>query len=72
MEKKQSSIGWLVEEINKQKAWADPSKLEPLFEQAKEMHKEEIIRPLISMGWSEEIAESHYNVIYGGNNEKIS
>jgi hypothetical protein len=41
MEKKQGCIDWLVEEINKQKAWADPSKLEPLFEQAKAMHKEE-------------------------------
>ena len=44
MEKKQSSIGWLVEEINKQKAWADPSKLDPIIEQAKAMHKEEVVK----------------------------
>ena len=43
MEKKQSSIDWLVEEINKQKAWADPSNLEPIIKQAKAMHKEEIV-----------------------------
>jgi hypothetical protein len=43
MEKKQDSINWLVEEINKQKAWADPSKLEPIIQQAKAMHKEEIV-----------------------------
>lgn len=42
MEKKQGSINWLVEEINKQKAWADPSKLEPIIQQAKAMHDEEI------------------------------
>ena len=41
MENKQSSIDWLVEEINKQKAWADPSSLEPIIQQAKAMHKEE-------------------------------
>ena len=42
MKKKQNSIDWLVEEINKQKAWADPSKLEPIIQQAKAMHKDAI------------------------------
>ena len=41
MEKKQGCIDWLVEEINKQKAWADPLKLEPIIEQAKQMEKEQ-------------------------------
>jgi len=41
MENKQGCVDWLVEEINKQKAWADPSKLEPIIQQAKAMHKEE-------------------------------
>ena len=43
MKNKQGCVDWLVEEINKQKAWADPLKLEPIIEQAKAMHKEEII-----------------------------
>ena len=43
MKNKQGCVDWLVEEINKQKAWADPSKLEPIIEQAKGMHKEEIL-----------------------------
>ena len=38
----QTAIEWLVEEINKHKAWADPSQLEPLIEQAKQMEKEQI------------------------------
>ena len=42
MEKKQGCIDWLVEEINKQKAWADALKLEPIIQQAKAMHKENI------------------------------
>ena len=41
MKNKQGCVDWLVKEINKQKAWADPSKLEPFIEQAKAMHKEE-------------------------------
>ena len=42
MKNKQGCVNWLVEEINKQKAWADPSKLEPIIQQAKAMHKEEV------------------------------
>ena len=69
MEKKQSSIEWLEWQIN---LGLSERGLISALKEAKAMHKDEIIRPLISMGWSEEIAESHYNVIYGGNNEKIS
>jgi len=43
MENKQGCVDWLVEEINKQKAWADPSKLDPIIEQAKAIHREEIL-----------------------------
>ena len=80
MEKKQSSIGWLVEEINKQKAWADPSKLDPIIEQAKAMHKEEIIKAsaqgyiMGAEGFPLEVAH-HYGKLWyknqfeGGNNE---
>ena len=39
----QTAVEWLVEKINKQKAWANPEQLEPLIQQAKEMEKEQII-----------------------------
>ena len=67
MEKRNISIYWLIDKMITKKH--TDSELNDIFNKAKAMHKEEIIRPLISMGWSEEIAESHYNVIYGGNNE---
>lgn len=77
MEKKQSSIEWLVEEINKQKAWADTSKLEPIIQQAKVMHKEEIVEAYTECWMNDggngfhkvKEAESYYNEIFGGDNE---
>lgn len=42
-EKEQSSIEWLIEEINIKKAWADPEKIQPIVEKAKVLHKKEII-----------------------------
>ena len=81
--KKQSSIDWLVEEINKQKAWADPSNLEPIIQQAKAMHKEEIVNTWTEATAPHEIglsdttyilaqikkAEQYYNETFGGDNE---
>lgn len=72
MERKQSSIDWLVEEINKQKAWADPSRLEPIIEKAKAMHKEEVqdayrISPNNEL-WSNSGID-YYNETFGGDNE---
>ena len=72
--KKKTSVEWLVEEINKQKAWADPSKLDPIIEQAKAMHKEEITD---AVNFGDEYGqittyltvEKYYNETYGGNNE---
>ena len=67
---KQNSIDWLVEEINKQKAWVDPSKLEPIIQQAKAMHKEEIVkaynRDVINkkQNWAIENGERYYNLHY--------
>ena len=74
MKNKQSSIGWLVEEINKQKAWADPSKLDPIIEQAKAMHREETeqfgavccLKTTQKNQWS---LEQLYNETFGGENE---
>ena len=75
---KQNSIDWLVEEINKQKAWADPSKLEPIIQQAKVMHKEEIVkaynRDVINkkQNWAIENGERYYNLHYKGDQVGIS
>ena len=62
MENKQSSIDWLVEEINKQKAWAEPSRLEPIIEKAKAMHKEEMKEMYLK-------GIKNYDPKFGGNNE---
>ena len=76
MENKQGCIDWLVEEINKQKAWADPSKLEPIIEKAKAMHKKEILIAYskalpITDGVFTAIdkADDYYTETFGGNNE---
>jgi hypothetical protein len=71
MEKKQTAVDWLVEEINKQKAWADSSKLEPIIKQAKQMHREETehfgakccMMTLQKNQWS---LEQLYNETFGG------
>ena len=39
---KQTAVEWLVEEINNQKCWADPTRLEIIIQQAKEMEKEQM------------------------------
>ena len=81
MKNKQGCIDWLVEEINKQKAWADPSKLEPIIEKAKAMHKEEIESAIIYAEREHNIlgnvwptqtvldkAQDYYNETFGGEN----
>lgn len=73
-DKKQSSIDWLVEEINKQKAWADPLKLEPIIQRGKAMHKEEIENAYDSVIVDENGdllgAKEYYNETFGdGNND---
>jgi hypothetical protein len=35
--KQQTAVEWLIEEINKRKAWANPQILEPLINQAKQI-----------------------------------
>ena len=69
MKNKQGCVDWLVEEINKQKAWADPSKLEPIIQQAKAMRKEEITDAYIeghSIYGENTNAEKYYNETFGG------
>ena len=79
MEKKQGCVDWLVEEINKQKAWADPSKLDPIIQQAKAMHKEEMIeayregrsnqQSARNQSFYHRNAEQYYNESFGGETE---
>lgn len=78
MENKQGCVDWLVEEINKQKAWADPSKLDPIIQQAKAMHKEEM-KESYRQGRTDQQsssdlfynknAESYFNETFGGEDE---
>ena len=78
MEKKQGCIDWLVEEINKQKAWADPLKLDPIIEQAKAMHKQDVIsfaKKCLDKALDLDVrtaysqVEEMYTETFGGNNE---
>ena len=69
VDSKQSSLDWLIEEINKKKAWAKPSKLEPIIQQAKAMHKEEIKQAIMLSNYA--TPEEYYNEHYGGNNGHI-
>jgi len=80
--KKQNSIDWLVEELRKyiEEPWKYVPKggKEAIIEQAKAMHKEEIIDSF-GVGCQVEasrligyhkMAEQYYNETYGGNNEQ--
>ena len=78
MENKQGCIDWLVEEINKQKAWADPLKLDPIIEQAKAMHKQDVIsfaKKCLDKALDLDVrtaysqVEEVYNETFGGDNE---
>ena len=78
MENKQGCIDWLVEEINKQKAWADPLKLDPIIEQAKAMHKQDVIsfaKKCLDKALDLDVrtaysqVEEMYTETFGGNNE---
>ena len=69
MEKKQSSIEWLENQLKERYSLMNS---EPLFEQAKAMHKEEIqdayrISPNNEL-WSNSGID-YYNETFGGNNE---
>ena len=75
---KQSSVEWLISQLQKSKDWhrvlnevsqMSSAKVD-IIEQAKAMHKEEVID--FAFGWSPERAdridiEKDYNETYGGN-----
>ena len=74
MEKKQSSIEWYENKLiqldidfgGHKNYWIERKKVR---EQAKAMHKEEIMKVVMDFGWSKEKAEKYYNETFGGDNE---
>ena len=70
--KKQTAVEWLVEQL-KERGYAGEFPPHLLFEQSKEMEKEQIIDAYImgsyDMAEKEFKPEQYYNETYGGNNE---
>ena len=73
---KQSSIEWLVTELNQMIDYIPMNKwdaIADIIQQAKQMHKEEIIEAFIGHDSDTEenidVAEQYYQETYGGNNE---
>ena len=75
-DKKQSSVDWLldrIEDVDSAKIWND------IKQQAKEMHKEEImefvysaVRKILDEDRQNPFnLEQYYNETYGGNNERM-
>ena len=78
MERKQSSIDWLEEQIKDVFYVAEASemtkKFKSVYEQAKAMHKEEIEEAHLHAQFKvievkRELAEKYYKDFYGGNHE---
>ena len=68
MEKKKSSIEWLENQLKERYSLMNS---EPLFEQAKAMHKEEM-KDAYRRGFISDdikLADDYYNETFGGNNE---
>ena len=74
MEKKQSSIDWFVEQLIPVEQY---DRVMDMIEQAKAMHKEEIVEAYTECWMNDggngfhkvKEAESYYNETFGGNNE---
>jgi hypothetical protein len=68
-----TSVEWLIEEINNQKCWADPTRLEIIIQQAKEMEKQQIVNAVNlprEKRWYNALlynnsGEQYYNETYG-------
>ena len=68
MEKKQSSIEWLENQLKERYSLMNS---EPLFEQAKAMHKEEIVESHHEGYYSfSHSGEQYYNETFGGEDER--
>ena len=67
---KQSSIERFAVELWEQMSMSGDGELfTNLLNQAKAMHKEEIMKVVMDFGWSKEKAEKYYNETFGGDNE---
>jgi hypothetical protein len=77
---KQSSVEWLISQLQKSKDWnrvlnevsqMSTAKID-IIEQAKAMHKDEIIEAWIATDNELQriVAEQYYNQTYGGTNEQ--
>lgn len=69
MENKQTAVEWLFEKININLSAPMSVKFKEMFEQAKEMEKEEIIDAYDKGEWNDGMngnAEQYYNQTYGG------
>jgi hypothetical protein len=79
MEKKQSSIDWVVEKLENLIPQGNQIAIGVIFEQAKAMHEKEIIKSsargyvIASDGFplqeAIDYAKQYYNETFGGNNE---
>jgi hypothetical protein len=78
MEKKQTALDWYIEQNFKNIVQRETQQISQdeyviaynnLLNQAKQMHKEEIMKVVMDFGWSKEKADKYYNDTYGGNNE---
>jgi len=71
MEKKQTAVEFYRTEFSALVSMKE-SKFQnenEIFEQAKQMHKKEIMKVVMDFGWSKEKADKYYNDTYGGENE---
>ena len=78
MEKKQTALDWYIEQNFKNIVQRETQQISQdeyviaynnLLNQAKQMHKEEIMKVVMDFGWSKEKADKYYNETYGGNND---
>jgi hypothetical protein len=78
MEKKQTALDWYIEQNFNNIVQRETQQISQdeyviaynnLLNQAKQMHKEEIMKVVMDFGWSKEKADKYYNDTYGGNNE---
>ena len=76
--KKQTALDWYIEQNFNNIVQRETQQISQdeyviaynnLLNQAKQMHKEEIMKVVMDFGWSKEKADKYYNDTYGGNNE---
>lgn len=69
-----TAVEWLVNELNNQKCWADPARIEIIVQQALELEKEQI-KYAFNEGWVhgnnciDKPSKEYYNETYKPNNQ---